>query len=302
MWRTVKTISFLPCIDILYQRTGCCRKQEGPWEKAGLMEGLHTLSLSRHSARQEASIHHSSLFSSALPALSSSFTIDEKVSDQHQASTSFECICRVIPEINLTWIQLTLNVTAVKQRWWGFWFFLCLEYFTAVFSGEMKSQTSSLENKIKTNIGHMLCEINVTILPYLHPVQIWIEQVPHSMSAWHWDVPQCCPEFYSYNLTSNVRALHTERQLNPCLPLTILEKKKLTLLCWRATTGHFVYKKAIVDVMSPENGLCKDLHPSFVVLSGWCLHFYQAGWKTGWCVIGIMWQTCISADKQPLKR
>lgn len=284
MWRTVKTISFLPCIDILYQRTGCCRKQEGPWEKAGLMEGLHTLSLSRHSARQEASIHHSSLFSSALPALSSSFTIDEKVSDQHQASTSFECICRVIPEINLTWIQLTLNVTAVKQRWWGFWFFLCLEYFTAVFSGEMKSQTSSLENKIKTNIGHMLCEINVTILPYLHPVQIWIEQVPHSMPAWHWDAPQCCPEFYSYNLTSNVRALHTERQLNPCLPLTILEKKnslfsaeellpailftKRLLLMWWVQKMVFV-KICILPLLCSLAGVCTFIRPDGKLAGAW---------------------------------
>ncbi len=64
---------------------------------------------------------------------------------------------------------------------------------------------------------------------------------------------QCCPEFYSYNLTSNVRALHTERQLNPCLPKRIINysgKKNThthTLFWWRATTGHFVYKKAIVD-------------------------------------------------------
>lgn len=29
---------------------------------------------------------------------------------------------------------------------------------------------------------------------------------------------QSCPEFGSYNLTSNVWALHTERQLNACLP------------------------------------------------------------------------------------
>lgn len=60
-------------------------------------------------------------------------------------------------------------------------------------------------------------------------------------------------------------------------------------------------------MMNKKGGLCKDLHPSFVVLSGWCLQLYRAGWKTGgFCcccsTIGIMWQTCIRADKQPLHR
>lgn len=144
-------------------------------------------------------------------------------------------------------------------------------------------------------------------LPYLRPVH-WSEQVPQSMPAWHWDAPQCCPEFYSYNLTSNVRASHTERQLNPCLPKWIINcsGKKNTLFSSEELLPAILFTKRLllivftrVRVMNPKNALCKDLHPSFVVLSGWCLQLYRAGWKTGrCCAIGIMWQTCISADKQ----
>lgn len=58
-----------------------------------------------------------------------------------------------------------------------------------------------------------------------------------------------------------------------------------------------------VRVMNQKHGHCNYLHPSFVVLSGWCLQLHRAGWKAGCrCVIGIMWQTRISAAKQPLKR
>lgn len=43
------------------------------------------------------------------------FTSDEKVSDQNPAPDPFQCVCRVIPQINLTLIQLPLNVSAVKS-------------------------------------------------------------------------------------------------------------------------------------------------------------------------------------------
>lgn len=64
------------------------------------------------------------------------------------------------------------------------------------------------------------------------------------MPAWHWDAPRCCPEFYGYNLTSNVRALHTERRLNLYRSgsLTVVERKHQYVLL----KSRFVYKKAVV--------------------------------------------------------
>lgn len=66
-----------------------------------------------------------------------------------------------------------------------------------------------------------------------------------------------------------------------------------------------MYKKAIVVSVCQSHGgnskiaFCKDLHLSFVVLSGWCWQLYWVRWKAGHCcTIGIMSQTCISTDKQ----
>ena len=78
--------------------------------------------------------------------------------------------------------------------------------------------------------------------PYLYLFQIWVEKVPQSLPAWHWIAPQCCPEFYSYNLTSNGRPLHTERQW-----VINYSGKKQLLFLLKSFYRHLINKKAIVD-------------------------------------------------------
>lgn len=78
--------------------------------------------------------------------------------------------------------------------------------------------------------------------PYLYLLQIWVEKVPQSLPAWHWMAPQCCPEFYSYNVTSHGRPLHTERQW-----VINYSGKKQLLFLLKSFYRHLINKKAIVD-------------------------------------------------------
>lgn len=123
LWRRVKTFSFIfywyPFkIGRLVQKVGRLRRKSRTDGRV-----THTLSLSCHSARKGVSIRHFPLISTVLPLLHSSPTLlMKKPQTRFPASFfTFKCVCRVIPQINLTLIQLALNVsTAVKQMWCGF--------------------------------------------------------------------------------------------------------------------------------------------------------------------------------------
>lgn len=139
--RSEETISFV----LYWYSFPVCRP--GPWQEVG-----RPMRKSRADGRVAHTVSQPSLFktgslnpsldalqhSPACCAALCSSTIDEKVSDWNPVSTPFEWVFRFITQIILTYIQLSLNVTAVKQRW-------CRLHHVFHVS-EIKSKSSSLVN------------------------------------------------------------------------------------------------------------------------------------------------------------